>query len=127
MSQQAFSVADGIVAADETTNEDIRFQRGLAALRMSGEVCQSTTSVEDDEELELSHSTLAALNEFLAEKKEREDKLRQIAEAAADAEKLLDEVDLDEDWVRYTLIQCILHDFLYKRLSCNTATKPILV
>ena len=59
---------------------------------------------EDEEELCLSHSALAALNEFLAEKKEREEKLQAIAQSAtensSDPSKLLDEVDLDEDWVK---------------------------
>jgi len=59
---------------------------------------------EDEEELCLSQSALAALNEFLAEKKEREEKLQAIAQSAtensSDPSKLLDEVDLDEDWVK---------------------------
>nr|CAG4637218.1 EOG090X0ABW [Ceriodaphnia reticulata] len=53
---------------------------------------------DDDDEPQLSLSTLAALNEFLAEKNEREEKLRQIAEAAENSDKLLDEVVLEEDW-----------------------------
>jgi aspartate ammonia-lyase len=54
---------------------------------------------EDDDELELSLSTLAALNEFISEKKEREERLRSIAESAEKDSKILDEVVLEEDWV----------------------------
>lgn len=53
----------------------------------------------DGDEPELSLSTLAALNEFLSEKKEREERLRLIAETAERNEKVLDEVVLEEDWV----------------------------
>ena len=55
---------------------------------------------EDDDEPQLSLSTLAALNEFLTEKNEREEKLRLIAEAAENSDRLLDEVVLEEDWVK---------------------------
>ena len=56
--------------------------------------------VGDNDEVQLSLSTLAALNEFLAEKNEREERLKQIAESASNADKqLLDEIHLDEDWV----------------------------
>ena len=54
---------------------------------------------EDDDELELSLSTLAALNEFISEKKEREERLRSIAESAEKDSKILDEVVLEEEWV----------------------------
>lgn len=54
---------------------------------------------EDDDEPELSLSTLAALNEFISEKKEREERLRSIAESAEKDSKILDEVVLEEDWV----------------------------
>jgi transposase len=55
---------------------------------------------EDDEEIQLSLSTQAALKEFLSEKNEREERLKQIAESALNADKqLLDEIDLEEDWV----------------------------
>lgn len=73
---------------------------GSEQLKMSDE--QKTISnkeKEEDDEPQLSLSTLAALNEFLAEKNEREEKLRQIAEAAENSDKLLDEVVLEEDWV----------------------------
>ena len=53
----------------------------------------------DDEEPQLSEFALAALKEFLAEKNEREEQLRKIAEAAENDEKLLDEVQIEEDWV----------------------------
>ena len=56
---------------------------------------------EDDDEPELSLSTLAALNEFLSEKQEREERLRSIAESAEKDDKILDEVVLEEDWVSY--------------------------
>ncbi|KAI9558977.1 hypothetical protein GHT06_015766 [Daphnia sinensis] len=52
----------------------------------------------DGDEPELSLSTLAALNEFLSEKKEREERLRLIAETAEKDDKALDEVVLEEDW-----------------------------
>lgn len=53
----------------------------------------------DNDEVQLSLSTLAALNEFLAEKNEREERLKQIAESASNADKqLLDEIHLEEDW-----------------------------
>ncbi|KZS14456.1 Lysine N-methyltransferase N6AMT2 [Daphnia magna] len=52
----------------------------------------------DGDEPELSLSTLAALNEFLSEKKEREERLRLIAETAERNDKVLDEVVLEEDW-----------------------------
>nr|CAG4649541.1 EOG090X0ABW [Scapholeberis mucronata] len=58
------------------------------------------TEEKDDDEPELSLSTLAALNEFLSEKKEREDKLNRIAETIKEnkaVDQVLD-VDLDEDW-----------------------------
>jgi hypothetical protein len=54
---------------------------------------------DDEDEPELSLSTLAALNEFLSEKKEREERLRSIAESAEKDNKVLDEVVLEEDWV----------------------------
>jgi hypothetical protein len=54
---------------------------------------------DDEDEPELSLSTLAALNEFLSEKKEREERLRSIAESAEKDNKILDEVVLEEDWV----------------------------
>ena len=55
---------------------------------------------EDDEEIQLSLSTQAALKEFLSEKNEREERLKQIAESALNADKqLLNEIDLEEDWV----------------------------
>nr|CAG4650348.1 EOG090X0ABW [Sida crystallina] len=52
---------------------------------------------EDDDEPQLSCYALAALNEFLAEKNEKEEKLRHLAEAE-DKDHLLNEIDLDEDW-----------------------------
>ena len=73
---------------------------------MSSEISNSASlPVDDDEEdLKLSESSLAALNEFLAERKEREEKLQQIAQAAAESDQhLLDEVDLDEDWVIHSI------------------------
>ena len=54
---------------------------------------------DDEDEPELSLSTLAALNEFLSEKKEREERLRSIAESAEKDNTILDEVVLEEDWV----------------------------
>ena len=54
---------------------------------------------EEDDEVQLSISTLAALNEFLSEKNEREEKLKAIAESTASNKNLLDEIDLEEDWV----------------------------
>ena len=55
---------------------------------------------EDDEEIQLSLSTQAALKEFLSEKNDREERLKQIAESALNADKqLLNEIDLEEDWV----------------------------
>nr|CAG4636376.1 EOG090X0ABW [Eubosmina coregoni] len=53
---------------------------------------------EEDDEVQLSISTLAALNEFLSEKNEREEKLKAIAESTASNKNLLDEIDLEEDW-----------------------------
>ena len=58
---------------------------------------------EDDDEPELSLSTLAALNEFISEKKEREERLRSIAESAEKDSKILDEVVLEEDWVSHNI------------------------
>jgi len=52
----------------------------------------------DDESPELSLATLAALNEFLTEKRAREERLRIIAETAANGDDL-DDIVLDEDWV----------------------------
>ena len=54
---------------------------------------------EEDDEVQLSISTLAALNEFLSEKNEREEKIKAIAESTASNKNLLDEIDLEEDWV----------------------------
>lgn len=54
---------------------------------------------DDDSEPQLSLSTLAALNEFLSERNEREERLRVIAEAAEKCDKVLDDVVLEEDWV----------------------------
>jgi len=51
----------------------------------------------DDESPELSLATLAALNEFLTEKRAREERLRIIAETAANGDDL-DDIVLDEDW-----------------------------
>lgn len=53
---------------------------------------------EEDDDPQLSSSALAALNEFLAEKNEREERLRQIAESTGNG-KLLEDVELEEDWV----------------------------
>ena len=53
----------------------------------------------DDESPQLSMATLAALNEFLTEKNAREERLRTIAEAAANGDNDLNDIDLDEDWV----------------------------
>lgn len=58
----------------------------------------------DCDEPELSLSTLAALNEFLSERKEREERLRLIAERVEKNEKILDEVVLEEDWVIHQVI-----------------------
>ena len=52
------------------------------------------SNLEDISE-ELSGSTLAALQEFLAEKAEREDRLQMIASGNAH------DVDFDEDWVSF--------------------------
>lgn len=63
------------------------------------EVNQISNEEVDDDVPQLSLSTLAALNEFLAEKNEREEKLRALAESAGNDEKVLDDVVVEEDWV----------------------------
>nr|CAG4646447.1 EOG090X0ABW [Macrothrix elegans] len=73
--------------------------------------------VSDDDEPELSSSTLAALNEFLAEKNKREERLRQLAEAASSGANV-DEVELDEDWQ--------LSQFWYDDDTTETLTKAVL-
>lgn len=57
----------------------------------------STPLIDEDDDIpQLSLSTLSALNEFLAEKNEREKRLKQIAQPDG---KLLEDVELEEDWV----------------------------
>nr|CAG4634952.1 EOG090X0ABW [Alona affinis] len=87
---------------------------------MSSEIVNNESLPADDEDLELSESSLAALNEFLAERKEREEKLRQIAEAAETSQQqnLLDEVDLDEDWQ--------LSQFWYDDLTSQVLADEVL-
>lgn len=65
----------------------------------SEKVINDTSLHEEDDEPQLSLSTLAALNEFLSEKNEREERLRMIADAAEKSDNVLDEVVLEEDWV----------------------------
>lgn len=82
---------------------------------------------DDDDELQLSVSTLAALNEFLSEKKEREEKLRLIAEEAEKNDKVLDDVVLEEDWVsKFTEISLRSCIHITKFFEC-LATKSVLV
>lgn len=67
---------------------------------MSSEKVDICNEENDDDEPQLSLSTLAALNEFLSERSEREERLRVIAEAAEKCDNVLDEVVLEEDWVK---------------------------
>ena len=69
----------------------------------------NTTEEKDNDEPELSLSTLAALNEFLSEKKEREEQLNRIAESIREksADDQIIDVDLEEDWVRMCIINFI--------------------
>lgn len=71
----------------------------LISLQFKMEEPGKPVDEEEDDEVQLSISTLAALNEFLSEKNEREEKLKAIAESTASNKNLLDEIDLEEDWV----------------------------
>ncbi len=53
---------------------------------------------DEDDEPQLSSHALAALNSFLAEKQQKEEQLQRLAEAD-NSDPLLDEIDLEEDWV----------------------------
>lgn len=52
---------------------------------------------DSDDEVALSADTLRALNEFLAEKKEKEEMLQ----SAMDNDEAVKKINIDEDWVSY--------------------------
>lgn len=51
---------------------------------------------DSDDDVQLSADTMKALNEFLAEKKEKEDMIKKVMENNENTK----EIKFDEDWVR---------------------------
>nr|CAG4641900.1 EOG090X0ABW [Eurycercus lamellatus] len=75
------------------------------------------TEENEDECIQLSQAALDALNEYLAEKNEREQRLRLIEESASNSD-LLDEVDLEENWQ--------LSQFWYDDITSHTLASEVL-
>nr|CAG4641063.1 EOG090X0ABW [Eulimnadia texana] len=81
---------------------------------MSSDKLDITEVSDSDSEPELSSHTLSALNEFLSEKKEREERISQIAAAGLVSE----DVDIEEDWQ--------LSQFWYDDKTSETLAKEVI-